>query len=141
MVSAGLDMMNRILHLISFDQVRAAQSLTLLSHSLKLSLLLTQEPVESSEEGLTALDEEAIELIKSTAREKQRCARLLEDMFGLPRASDDVVTKESASEGVYSAGATGSEANGVNAPEAKGETQPPIAEEPKEEEDLEMTLV
>lgn len=126
--------------------------MTLLSHSLKLSLLLTQEPEESTEEGLTALDVEAIELIKSTDREKQRCVRLLEDMFGLASAGEDLVTKVPAREEVKSAIVADSEAKEANAPDAeeakeaiasdaKEEAEVPGAEEPKDEGDLEMTLV
>lgn len=61
--------------------VRSAQSMTLLSHSLKLSLLFSQEPVEGSDGQ--SIDEEALSLIESTAKSKEICARLLEKMFNL----------------------------------------------------------
>ncbi|UZJ55431.1 hypothetical protein CBS101457_004751 [Exobasidium rhododendri] len=71
--------------------VRAAQSLTLLSHSLKLSLLLSQEPIDCPDQGDLSLDEEALHLMKSTAAEKERCACLLEDLLGVGgRGEDDV---------------------------------------------------
>ncbi|KAJ9474462.1 hypothetical protein PHBOTO_004514 [Pseudozyma hubeiensis] len=50
--------------------IRSAQSLTLLSESLKLSLLLSKTPDP-------ALNDEAIQLIKSTEAEKLRCAILI----------------------------------------------------------------
>ncbi|PWN38327.1 uncharacterized protein FA14DRAFT_171031 [Meira miltonrushii] len=71
--------------------VRSAQSLTLLSHALKLSLLLSQEPiqceeeVESKQEGSKngqTLDDEAIALIHSTAKSKEECARYIEEILG-----------------------------------------------------------
>lgn len=90
-------------------QVRAAQSLALLSHSLKLSLLLSEEPtghgirdgigsrdhgdvpsaptdksrsMSGSETAPSPLDEEALRLIKSTLRSRQACAGLLDDILG-----------------------------------------------------------
>ena len=78
---------------IAFNQqVRSAQSLTLLSHALKLSLLLSQEPIQCEEEmesskqegskkGQT-LDDEAIALIHNTAKYKEECARYIEEILG-----------------------------------------------------------
>ncbi|PWN92772.1 hypothetical protein FA10DRAFT_263526 [Acaromyces ingoldii] len=61
--------------------VRAAQSLTLLSHSLKLSLLLSQQPVDAplgpGQRSANSLDEEALQLIEKTAKHRARCAELL----------------------------------------------------------------
>lgn len=94
---------------------------------------MIQEPEEIPGKGITALDEEAIELMKSTAREKERCARLLEEMFGLKGESAN--GPKSASKG------SGPEANGATeslkeeATEAKGQAQEP------DDEDLEMSLV
>jgi hypothetical protein len=69
-------------------QVRAAQSLTLLSHSLKLSLLLSQEPIDSADQEGVTLDEEAISLMKSTADHRKRCAHIIEEMFDLTQDSE-----------------------------------------------------
>lgn len=74
-----------------YPQVRSARSLTLLSHALKLSLLLSQEPiqceeeVEDKQEGLLrghTLDDEAIALIHSTVKSKEECARYIEEILG-----------------------------------------------------------
>ncbi|EST09156.2 Mediator complex, subunit Med22 [Kalmanozyma brasiliensis GHG001] len=56
--------------------VRSTQTLSLLSEALKLSLLLSKslDP---------ALNDEAVELIKSTEAEKLRCALLLGEIMGL----------------------------------------------------------
>lgn len=64
-------------------QVRSAQSLTLLSEALKLSLLLSKTPDP-------ALNDEAVALIQSTEAEKLKCALLLADIMGLDvgRAQD-----------------------------------------------------
>ncbi|PWY98993.1 hypothetical protein BCV70DRAFT_191861 [Testicularia cyperi] len=56
--------------------VRSAQSLSLLSDSLKLSLLMSKSPDPS-------LDQEALELIKSTEMEKIKCAQLLQNLLGV----------------------------------------------------------
>lgn len=62
--------------------MRAAQSLTLLSHALKLSLLLSLEPVDSKSSegdgGRTTLNEEALELIARARDERAECLRLLQ---------------------------------------------------------------
>lgn len=59
-----------------FTQIRSAQTLTLLSESLKLSLLLSKTPDP-------ALNDEAIQLIKSTEAEKLRCAILIGQIMQL----------------------------------------------------------
>lgn len=71
--------------------MRAAQSLTLLSHSLKLSLLLAQEPVRDEEAGPqgVTLDEEAIALIESTAKARQECAKMLLELCGLQGTAEE----------------------------------------------------
>ena len=69
--------------------VRAAQSLTLLSHSLKLSLLFSQEPIDGPN-GQT-LDEEAISLIQSTSKSKEKCTRLIQELFDLGKEKEVVV--------------------------------------------------
>ncbi|GAC92817.1 hypothetical protein PHSY_000373 [Pseudozyma hubeiensis SY62] len=56
--------------------IRSAQTLTLLSESLKLSLLLSKTPDP-------ALNDEAIQLIKSTEAEKLRCAVLIGQIMHL----------------------------------------------------------
>lgn len=67
--------------------VRSAQSLTLLSHALKLSLLLTQTPLgaETAEKDKSKnlLNEEAKELIKSTSEAKKRCADAIRRICGI----------------------------------------------------------
>lgn len=67
-----------IAHLIVciVPQVRSTQTLSLLSEALKLSLLLSKSPDP-------ALNDEAVELIKSTEAEKLRCALLLGEIMGL----------------------------------------------------------
>lgn len=59
--------------------VRSAQTLSLLSESLKLSLLLSKSPDPG-------LNDEAVELMESTEREKAKCARLLAEILGLEEA-------------------------------------------------------
>lgn len=61
-------------------QVRSAQTLTLLSESLKLSLLLSKTPDP-------ALNDEALALMESTEREKLKCAQLLAEMLGLDKGA------------------------------------------------------
>ncbi|SPO23929.1 uncharacterized protein UTRI_03537_B [Ustilago trichophora] len=56
--------------------VRSAQTLSLLSEALKLSLLLSKTPDP-------ALNDEALQLIESTEAEKLRCAMLLGEIMGL----------------------------------------------------------
>ena len=62
--------------------MRAAQSLTLLSHALKLSLLLSLEPVDSQQGedrgSRTTLNQEALELIARARHERAECLRLLQ---------------------------------------------------------------
>lgn len=57
-------------------QVRSAQTLSLLSEALKLSLLLSKTPDPS-------LNDEALQMIESTEAEKLRCALLLGEIMGL----------------------------------------------------------
>ncbi|KAN0064106.1 hypothetical protein ACQY0O_003270 [Thecaphora frezii] len=64
--------------------VRSAQNLSLLSESLKLSLLLSKAPDP-------ALNDEAIELMKSTELEKLKCAHLLEGILGLPQGQGTAI--------------------------------------------------
>lgn len=65
--------------------VRSVQSLSLLSESLKLSLLLSKSPDP-------ALDDEALDLIKSTELEKVKCAHLLETLLGIqPARASEIV--------------------------------------------------
>lgn len=79
-------------------QVRAAQSLTLLSHSLKLSLLLSQQPVDAplgpGQSSAKSLDEEALQLIQKTAKHRARCAELLSQIgdisYGMEEPADVV---------------------------------------------------
>lgn len=67
--------------------VRSVQSLSLLSESLKLSLLLSKSPDP-------ALDDEALDLIKSTELEKLKCAHLLETLLGVePARATKIVDK------------------------------------------------
>lgn len=68
-------------------QVRSAQSLTLLSEALKLSLLLSKTPDPS-------LNDEAIELIKSTEAEKLRCAVLLAEILQLDAGKAEQLVKD-----------------------------------------------
>ncbi|PWN46569.1 hypothetical protein IE53DRAFT_391257 [Violaceomyces palustris] len=67
--------------------VRAAQSLSLLSEELKLSLLLSKTPSAS-------LDDEAIELMRSTEMEKLRCARLLGEILGIGSVEGERLVEE-----------------------------------------------
>lgn len=131
MVSPHLVRKGLYLISICISQVRAAQSLTLLSHSLKLSLLLSQEPIETAatQDGSESqtLDEEAIELIKSTAREKERCAKILEEMFGLGRKDE-----KNNAEDIQNTGQSTEEAVKVEKPPGSSLD---------EEEDLEMEPV
>ncbi|KAK0552499.1 hypothetical protein OC844_006426 [Tilletia horrida] len=81
------------------NMVRAAQALTLLSASLKLSLILALEPGEQEEkaegkdEGPTAgQPQSARELIEDTERLRARCAELLGNLgVGLGHASEPVL--------------------------------------------------
>ncbi len=59
-------------------QVRSVQTLSLLSESLKLSLLLSKAPDAT-------LSDEAVELMHSTEREKLKCAVLLAQLLGLDK--------------------------------------------------------
>lgn len=54
------------------------QTLSLLSESLKLSLLLSKAPDAT-------LSDEAVELMHSTEREKLKCAVLLAELLGLDK--------------------------------------------------------
>ncbi|CCF50209.1 hypothetical protein NDA11_003967 [Ustilago hordei] len=67
--------------------VRAVQNLTLLSESLKLSLLLSKTPDP-------ALNDEALELIESTEREKMRVASLLAEVLGLDAGESEGLVKD-----------------------------------------------
>ncbi|GAC71534.1 hypothetical protein PANT_3c00073 [Moesziomyces antarcticus T-34] len=58
--------------------VRSVQTLSLLSESLKLSLLLSKAPDAT-------LSDEAVELMHSTEREKLKCAVLLAGLLGLDK--------------------------------------------------------
>ncbi|ETS65425.1 hypothetical protein PaG_00159 [Moesziomyces aphidis] len=58
--------------------VRSVQTLSLLSESLKLSLLLSKAPDAT-------LSDEAVELMHSTEREKLKCAVLLAELLGLDK--------------------------------------------------------
>lgn len=71
--------------------VRSAQSLTLLSHALKLSLLLNQTPLGDTSDPVAAdqvdltknlLDEEAKKLILSTCEHKRQCAVAIRKICG-----------------------------------------------------------
>lgn len=61
---------------------------------MKLSLLLSQEPIQCEEEvaaenkqegskGGQTLDDEAISLIHSTAKSKEECAQYIEEILGI----------------------------------------------------------
>lgn len=63
------------------------QNLTLLSESLKLSLLLSKTPDP-------ALNDEALELIESTEREKMRVASLLAEVLGLDAGESEGLVKD-----------------------------------------------
>lgn len=63
------------------------QNLTLLSESLKLSLLLSKTPDP-------ALNDEALELIESSEREKMRVASLLAEVLGLDAGESEELVKD-----------------------------------------------
>ncbi|CDU25030.1 uncharacterized protein SPSC_04864 [Sporisorium scitamineum] len=67
--------------------VRSTQTLSLLSEALKLSLLLSKSPDP-------ALNDEAVELIKSTEADKLRCALLLGEIMGLDDGKAEDLVKE-----------------------------------------------
>ena len=118
----------------------------MLSHSLKLSLLLSQEPIESAEQDGTSLDEEALQLIQSTGEERERCARLLEGMFGLGGNGVNAATGGTAMNGGETAKQPG-EALGASVPAQAGsarDTLPPHGDglgATADDEDLEMEAV
>lgn len=68
------------------SMVRSAQSLSLISESLKLSLLLSKSPDP-------ALNDEAIELIKSTELAKLKSARSLERILGLQEGQANAIVE------------------------------------------------
>ncbi|SYW76285.1 uncharacterized protein UBRO2_01356 [Ustilago bromivora] len=69
------------------ELVMLAGNLTLLSESLKLSLLLSKTPDP-------ALNDEALELIESTEREKMRVASLLAEVLGLDAGESEELVKD-----------------------------------------------
>ncbi len=73
--------------MLTMLQVRSAQTLTLLSESLKLSLLLSKTPDPS-------LNDEALQLIQSTDAEKLKCAALLAEIMGLDVGSAEELVQE-----------------------------------------------
>jgi hypothetical protein len=68
-------------------------------------LLLSQEPIDSPNNGDLSLDEEAVQLMKSTLEEKQRCARILEGLFHLEGTGEEE-GREETNEGNAEGGAS-----------------------------------
>lgn len=104
--------------------VRSVQSLSLLSESLKLSLLLSKSTDP-------ALDDEALDLIKSTELEKIKCAHLLEKLLGVePSRARDIVNQMDDKPDD-----TAPSAAQDTAPSAAQDTAPAAAQDSKNDED------
>ncbi|SPO39298.1 uncharacterized protein PSFLO_04778 [Pseudozyma flocculosa] len=103
--------------------VRSAQNLSLLSESLKLSLLLSKAPDP-------ALNDEAIELMKSTELEKVKCAQLLERILGLPAGGGATLVDElEDNDGIATSETAPGSGKGEGAAASQGTAQPPTAEQ------------